>query len=297
MLFVLAVLASSRTYATPLYGGYNGESETWVEYSVTGINTVLFSAKVFLGVDVNNHRWAKFRITAPPYILRLDVTYDSADILSVNVTTLLPWPVQIGSEIDIYGEGRSLWWFVAYLVTGVSGVDSEGTRWVETGLPGVYGSGSDSKGNQWAWIKILDWLFGAGEDFAVEGYILNENTVGEVSQALLPLSHHLAGAYAPGARTLLERFTEGKAVEAMALLSEKFRKGRVPSLLARNPVLSPPGELQPGLDALAAAIAEDVFTGEVREELQELLSRFARDVNPHVKKIGERITTPSVTAK
>jgi ABC-type cobalt transport system substrate-binding protein len=49
VLFVMAVLVTSRTHATPLYGGYNGESETWFEYRIAGVNTLLFSVKVFLG--------------------------------------------------------------------------------------------------------------------------------------------------------------------------------------------------------------------------------------------------------
>ncbi len=162
ILFVMAVLVTSRTHATPLYGGYNGESETWFEYNIANINTLLFSAKVFLGVDVNDHRWAKFRISIAPFIVRLDVTYDSADILSINFTTLLPWPVQFGTEIDIYGEGRSLWWLVVNVVTGVTGADSEDTRWVETGIPGVSGKGSDSKGNEWTWCESAELVIWGG---------------------------------------------------------------------------------------------------------------------------------------
>jgi hypothetical protein len=301
VLFVMAVLVTSRTHATPLYGGYNGESETWFEYRIAGVNTLLFSVKVFLGVDSNDHRWAKFRVSIIPFIVWLDVTYDSADIVSLNFSTLLPWPIQIGTEIDIYGEGRSLWWFVVNVVSGIAGVDSEGTTWTENGLPGVWGSGSDRKSNGesngWVWLKILDWLFGVRVDLPIDGELfLKENNAKDFGEELLSVQDDCSQAYADQINVLLEKFTDGNVMKDMVHLSEKFHRQAVQLPFAQNnqglPVVAPLGELQPELDALSDTIKKEVFTEEVRGELQKLLNSFARDSQPPLRKIRETMTAP-----
>jgi hypothetical protein len=283
ILFVMAVLVTSRTHATPLYGGYNGESEAWFEYRIANINTLLLSVKVFLGVDVNDHRWAKFRISIPPYIVRFDVTYDSADILSLNVSTLLPWPVQFGTEIDLYGEGRSLWWFVVNVVTGITGADSEDTRWVEAGIPGVSGSGYDSKGNQWTWVKVLNWLFGAEIDGEL---FLKQNNFQDLEEDLLSLEEDCSRAYAGKINMLLEKFTGGNSMKDMVHFSDKLNRQ------ALQLPFAPLNEMQSELDALSATIEKEVFTGETKDELQKLLNDFARDSQPPLRKIREKMTAP-----
>jgi hypothetical protein len=297
ILLVMAVLFTSRTHATPLYGGYNGESETWLEFKIGGINTLLFSATVFLGVDVNDHRWAKFRISIIPFIVRLDLTYDSADIVSINFSTLLPWPIQVGTEIDIYGEGRSLWWFVVNVVTGIAGADSEDTRWAETGVPGVYGSGTDNKGNQWTWIKILNWLFGAGEDFTIDGELfLRENNSKDFEEELLSLQEDYSQTYAEPINVLLEQFTNANVMKDMVRISEKLHKRAVQLPFTQNnkglAVVAPLGEIQSELESLSKTIKEEVFTEEIRCELQKLLNSFARDSQPQLRKISEAVKTP-----
>jgi hypothetical protein len=293
ILFVMAVLVTSRTHATPLYGGYNGESETWLEYRITAVNTLLFSVKVFLGGDSNDHRWAKFRVSIIPFIVWLDVTYDSADIVSLNFSTLLPWPIQIGTEIDIYGEGRSLWWFVVNVVSGIAGADSESTTWTEAGLPGVWGSGIDSKGNEWVWVKILNWLFGA----AIDGELfLNKNNAKDFEKELLALQEDCSQSYADQINVFLEKFTDGNVMKDMVRLSEKFHKRAAQLPFAQDnqglPVVAPLGELQSELDSLSDTIAKEVFTEEVRGELQKLLKSFARDSQHPLRKIRETMTAP-----
>jgi len=297
ILFVMSVLVTSRTHATPLYGGYNGESETWFEYNIANINTLLFSAKVFLGVDVNDHRWAKFRISIAPFIVRLDVTYDSADILSINFSTLLPWPVQLGTEIDLYGEGRSLWWLVVNVVTGITGADSEGTTWTEAGIPGVSGSGRDSKGNEWVWWKVLSWLVGAGEDFAIDGELFfQKKNSSALEEELLSLEEDYSRAYAGKINMLLERFTGGNVMKDMVHFSDTFPGRALQLPFAEQskglPVFAPLNEMQSELDALSAAIKEEVFTEEIRDELQKLLYDFARDSQSPLRKISEQVTAP-----
>jgi len=293
ILFVMAVLVTSRSHATPLYGGYNGESEAWLEYRIAGVDTLLFSVKVFLGGDVHDHRWAKFRISIIPFIVRLDVTYDSADIVSLNFSTLLPWPIQIGTEIDVYGEGRSLWWLVVNVVGAIAGADSEGTTWKEDGLPGVWGIGSDTKDNTWTWYKFLNLLFGVGHDIPIDGELfLRENNSADFEEELLSLQEDYSQAYADQINVLLEKFTDGNVMKEMVDLSEKLHKRAVPLPFAQNTKGVPLGALQSELDSLSDTIKEEVFTEEVRGDLQKLLKSFARDSQSPLRKISETMTAP-----
>jgi hypothetical protein len=214
---------------------------------------------------------------------------------------LLPWPIQIGTEIDIYGEGRSLWWFVVNVVSGIAGVDSEGTTWTENGLPGVWGSGSDRKSNGesngWVWLKILDWLFGVRVDLPIDGELfLKENNAKDFGEELLSVQDDCSQAYADQINVLLEKFTDGNVMKDMVHLSEKFHRQAVQLPFAQNnqglPVVAPLGELQPELDALSDTIKKEVFTEEVRGELQKLLNSFARDSQPPLRKIRETMTAP-----
>ena len=297
ILFVMTILFTSRTHATPLYGGYNGESETWLEFRVSGINTLFFSATVFLGVDVNDHRWAKFRISLIPFIVRMDVTYDSNDILSVNLSTLLPWPIRVGTEVDLYGEGRSLWWFVVNVVSGIAGADSAKTTWAETGVPGVYGFGQDSQDNEWTWVKILNWLFGWGEDFQIdEELLIKQKNFGDFEKELRSLQEECSQSYAGEMNGLLEKFTTGNVMKDMVRLSERLQKQTAWLPLDQSgtgvPRTLPLGELHAGLDSLSVTIKEEVFTREIKGELQKLLNSFARDCQPPLKKISETVASP-----
>ena len=166
MLVALGVSSAAEIRATPLYGGYNGQSTSWVEYKIGNVETNLTAASIIFGSDSNDRSWIRMRVSLVPFFTRLEYTRDHLGIQSVAFNTLFPWPVQLGSEIMETPGDIPLWWITSYLVLGTGGIDSEGNSWAETGIPGVYGMGSDSAGNQWLWFKVGDYLRGFGEDYA-----------------------------------------------------------------------------------------------------------------------------------
>jgi hypothetical protein len=82
----------------------------------------------------------------------------------------------------------------------------------------------------------------------------------------------------------------------MVRLSEKLHKRAAQLPFAQNnkglAVVAPLGEIQSELDSLGGTIAEEVFTEEMRGELQKLLNSFARDSQPQLRKISEAVKTP-----
>ena len=281
VLLMMLLICTPRSWATPLYGGYNGESTAWTEYNIAQVNSALFTLKITLGVDTNSHAWTKVRFSIVPFITRLEFTYDSFDILSGIFSTFLPWPVLFGSEIETAGEDNSLLrWFGAYVIVGVTGFDSENTIWTESGIPGVYGSGKDNMDNEWTWIKFLGWLFGVGEDFTIEeGSLLNLKQSTEFEKELSSLQDYVTQKYSPRIQRLLEQLTSRETMTTVTHISNTA------AFTTRNPLSSE-------IDSLSVSIGETVFTEEMKTELNTLLSSFAQDMQPLLKQITERITNP-----
>ncbi len=282
---LLLILVSTRsTWATPLYGGYNGESTAWTEYTLADVGAALFNLKITLGVDTNTHAWVRIVFSTVPFITRIEFTYDSSAILSGNFDTYLPWPIKIGSQIENNDENTPLLrWFSVYVILGVSGFDSERTIWTESGIPGVIGNGKDNNDNTWTWLKVLNWKFGVGEDITEEGGdLLNLQQSQEFGEELSSLQDYIDHTYGDSIRALKKQLTSQEVMLTVAQASNK-------TLFAtRNPV----NYTQSDGDCLSASVAATVFTEDVKAELKTLLDSFAQDVQPQLKKITESITTP-----
>ena len=97
MLVALGVSSATEIRATPLYGGYNGQSTSWVEYKIGTVETNLTSASIFFGSDSDDRNWIRMRVSLIPFFTRLEYTRDHLGIQSVALNTLLPWPVQVGT--------------------------------------------------------------------------------------------------------------------------------------------------------------------------------------------------------
>ena len=272
-LLLMVLVSTPSTWATPLYGGYNGESTAWTEYTIAEVSPALFNLKVILGVDTDSHAWVRIIFSTVPFITRIEFTYDSFDILSGNFDTYLPWPIKIGSQIDNNDEITPLLrWFSVYVVLGVSGIDSEGTIWTETGFPGVSGSGKDNNSNTWTWLKFLNWKFGVGEDITEEGGdFLNPQQSQELEKELSSLQDHIDQAYGSRVNTLTTLLTSREVMLTVAETSGK--------------TVFPDGDYH------ITSMGTTVFTEEVKAELRTLLNSFAQDVQPQLIKITEKITT------
>ena len=282
-LLVMILVHAPSTWATPLYGGYNGESTAWSEYTIADLGNTLYSLRVILGVDTNANAWVRMLFSTVPFITRVEFTYDSSDILSGNFSTYLPWPIRIGSQIQNNGSGDPLLrWFSAYIIFGVSGFDTNGTVWSETGIPGLNGNGSDTNENQWSWIKILGWLFGVGEDFSEEATFLTLQGSKELEKEITSLQDQLAFKYEARMNRLLALLTTQEVIRSLAQASNQA------VFATRNPWDC----IQSDSDCLSTSLTTTVFTQEVKTELKTLLTLFAQDIQHQLKKVRERITTP-----
>jgi hypothetical protein len=214
------------------------------------------------------------RISLVPLFMRLEYTRDYLGIQSVAFNTLFPWPLQLGSEfMETPGEVPP-WWITAYLIFGVGGFASDGTSWTETGIPGVYGIGADSSGNQWLWVKAGNFLQGYGEDFS-------------------PVEPEDAARYSAAAQTgpslhaLQTRF-DASLADALARRLQSAAFARAAQACARSLQAASPafagtgaaGNASPAADPACAQVADELVDGATGDGLAMLMEDFVREVQP-----------------
>ena len=285
MLVALGVGSAAETRATPLYGGYNGQSTSWVEYKIGDVETNLTSASIIFGSDSNDRSWVRMRVSLVPFFTRLEYTRDHLGIQSVALNTLFPWPVQLGSEIMETPGDIPLWWVTAYLVLGTGGIDSEGNSWAETGIPGVYGMGSDSAGNQWLWFKVGDYLRGFGEDYApVEpAGVPGDDIIPRTAQSLRSLRGRFDECLGKelAARLQSAEFMRAAAQCSYALHGAAY--GSVTGTISAGGGLgmgdTAAGKNRACVQSCVPALSEQL-TGDREDGLGMLLEDFVREVRP-----------------
>jgi hypothetical protein len=271
---VLAVGLAPGVRATPLYGGYNGLSTSWVEYKIGDVETSWTAASILFGADTNERNWVRMRISLVPLFMRLEYTRDYLGIQSVAFNTIFPWPLQLGSEfMETPGE-IPLWWATAYLILGVGGFASDGTSWTETGIPGVYGIGADSSGNQWLWVKAGNFLQGYGEDFSpVNPAGAPRDSVAAQAGSSM---HALQTRFDASVAGALARRLQSAAFARAAQACSRSLQTALPAFAEAGAA----GHSSLAADPACAQLADELVGGETGDGLEMLLEDFVREVQP-----------------
>ena len=295
-IIMLALYAGSKTYASPLYGGYNGESEQWVEISVVDEATVGFSLSISVGTDTEN-TWTRIGVSSffllPIY--KLEFSYETGDIISVGFTSLLLLPVKVG--IDSNG----LSWGIINLLTSVAGKASDDTSWEEKisdegELPGVYYEGEDSNGNKWRWIKLFGVLVGQEEvDPVSSAGSLNQGNFLSPEKGLVSLRNRLTETYGSKLCTLLvEKLTDNAVMEGVRDQLEAFNTRRSLPLTVLpvygnggkfSSLVDPTSKMSSEFFPLLRYIEEKIFTEEIRDEMKAFSDAFERKIQPQLEAV------------
>jgi hypothetical protein len=294
---VLALVAASHTYASPLYGGYNGQSETWIEIYIVKVNRIGFSLRISVGVDTDSNVWIRIGFSSlliSACLYKIELSYETGDILSISGRGLLP--LKIGADTD------NLQWIITNLVVIVAGIDTNSNVWWETGCPGIY-SGQDSNDNRWRWVKVLTVLVGWRRDLTSNQRISpsQENSL-ELEEEIRSLQDHFAREYSPKLSALLiERLTDDEVMEDMINFSEALTDRITLLSLFSLPInenregfypIDPLSRTPSELNALLKYAEEEIFTEEVKDEINALLDTFARDMQPRLRAIRKTVTSP-----
>ena len=293
---MLVLVVACDTYASPLYGGYNGESEIWAEFYIIEETTIGFSLRVSIGTDTKN-LWIRMGISSlfliPSNISYIGVSYETGGVLSLSVTTLSP-PIKWGIDTNDLG------WFIIDWLIVITGLDTDGNFWGESRIPGIGAYGGDSNDNKWWWIKFFPLLIGMKVDLSSDqGIPISQESALRFNKELGFLQDHIVREYSPKLRALLiERLTNDEIMEHMINFAEAldYRRALLPlNVLSlyenrkRVPPIDPSSGMPSELNVLLAYLKEKVFTDEVRDEMDIFLDAFAKNVQPRLKalkKIG-----------
>jgi hypothetical protein len=295
-MIMLALVFPGAACASPLYGGYNGESEAWFEVYIVESADILFSLRISIGFDSDlTHLWVRAGISslflAPFNISSVGISYETGNIISASLDAILPWPFQVGADTN------NLVWGVTSFLVGVSGSDSDGNVWVEAGVPGVTACGEVNQENGWCWVKILPVLLGTRVDLPSDRAIsFSKENYRKYEDEFTTLRDYFAGEYSPQFYWMLREKLAGEEVmEKLGILSEAVNSRAVFPLAAL-----PIQESERGFDALGAPttelnallryVEEEIFTGAIKEEMDIFLDDFAREMKPRleaIKKSGE----------
>jgi hypothetical protein len=139
IVFLLCLITAAPLSASPLYGGYNGESDFWVDV-------------FFCGIDNEARWWVRIPVPIVSGTLRINFKYESTGVVSAEV---------VGSNIPFFSGGNDflmgmdtsgLYWSEYYDVNVSGGTDSNGNTWVEPTFLDYLGTGTDNKDHLWGFV-------------------------------------------------------------------------------------------------------------------------------------------------
>ncbi len=130
---IWSLVMATPLAASPLYGGYNGQSLFWVD-------------TFFFGIDNEARWWVRLPLDIVAEKLRVIFKIESSGALSVDVAAFN----SVGQADFLIGvDTDGLSWGETFQTNLLAGYDSSGTTWTEQSLLSFVGSGSDNNGNNW----------------------------------------------------------------------------------------------------------------------------------------------------
>ena len=143
VVFMICVLTTAPLKASPLYGGYNGESDFWVDV-------------YFFGIDDQMRWWVRIPMYLAGGELRVNLKYEHNGERKGVISAEIAIAAIFEEGTILFGADTSgLTWNEFYepsLLT--TGSDRNGTNWTEQNRLQIFGTGSDSNGHSWGYVTI-----------------------------------------------------------------------------------------------------------------------------------------------
>ena len=127
---------ASPLAASPLYGGYNGESTAWID-------------GFFFGIDDQIRWWVRIPISLVKGFLNLNFKYESSGVISAE---LFGYNIPGQGDLLLGIDTSGLFWTELCELDFLAGTDSNGTGWTEQTFFDYVGTGSDSNDHLWGFV-------------------------------------------------------------------------------------------------------------------------------------------------
>ena len=139
VVFLSCLMVSTPLSASPLYGGYNGESQLWTDV-------------FFFGMDDEGRWWIRIPVTLIEGSLELIFKYESTGVVSAEIAGSNIPNFSGGSDFLFGSDTSGLFWS-SYSEAGSSGgSDSDGNSWTEQTFFDYFGTGSDNNDHLWGFV-------------------------------------------------------------------------------------------------------------------------------------------------
>lgn len=130
---IWSLVMAAPLAASPLYGGYNGQSLFWVD-------------TFFFGIDNEARWWVRLPLDIVAERLRIIFKIESSGALSVELVAFN----SVGQADFLIGvDTDGLSWGETFQTNLLAGSDSSGMTWTEQSVLSFVGSGSDNNGSNW----------------------------------------------------------------------------------------------------------------------------------------------------
>ena len=130
---IWSLVVATPLAASPLYGGYNGQSLFWID-------------TFFFGFDNEARWWVRLPLDIIGETVRIIFKLESSAALSVELVAFN----SVGQADFLVGiDSDGLAWGETYQPNLLSGFDSSGATWTEQSVLTFVGTGSDNSDNTW----------------------------------------------------------------------------------------------------------------------------------------------------
>ena len=139
IVFLSCLITAAPLSASPLYGGYNGESDFWID---------LF----FFGMDNEARWWVRIPVPLSSGFLGLNFKYESTGVISAEIYgSNIPF-LSGGSDFLMGIDTSELFWSEYYDMNLSGGTDSNGNTWGEQTFLDYLGTGTDINSHLWGFV-------------------------------------------------------------------------------------------------------------------------------------------------
>jgi len=134
--FLWYLVATTPLAASPLYGGYNGQSMFWMDV-------------FFFGIDDQARWWVRIPVPLVKGFLRLNFKYERDGVVSAEITG---YNFFEQSDFLLGVDTSGLTWGEYYELNLSGGSDNHGTTWTEQTFFEYVGTGSDNNNHLWGFV-------------------------------------------------------------------------------------------------------------------------------------------------
>jgi len=241
------VLATTPLAASPLYGGYNGQSKFWID-------------TFFFGIDDQARWWVRVPVTLVRGSIRLNFKYESNAVVSAEIVVK---NLSDQGDFLLGADTSGLSWGEYYQLNLSGGSDSSGSVWTEQTIFEYLGTGTDNSDHLWGFVT-----YNYENTYSIEVGIDLSFLIPESSREIKPSFAQTEEKNFLPLTSLLQKSESVKPIRFLTALSIDYKLRKKLETLTIHSL---------DLESLVKFADDEVFTWERREMIKTIIeNRFGQ---------------------